>query len=88
MYEIHELDHNTDNNTKGENTCETIPFLWNEEKKLLLIKNSQGINLNFYNYIDIKEEKIVQCFEYNVFLTLNKGQFFGDYALDLFYGLR
>jgi hypothetical protein len=59
-----------------------------EEKKQFLKKNSSGINLNLYNYIDIKDERTVQMFEYNVFLTLYKGQYFGDYALDNSDGLR
>ena len=89
MYDLPELEEKKiKNGVEITNCFDGKHYIDNEEKKLILSKNSQGINLNLYNYMDIKEEKEVKCFDYNIFLTLLKGQFFGDFALDIPNGLR
>jgi hypothetical protein len=63
-------------------------FIEENDRKRLLDINSGGINLNFYNYIDFKEEMMVIIFEYKVYIKLSKGEYFGDFALDNSDGLR
>lgn len=63
-------------------------FIEDEDRKRFLEINNSGLNLNFYNYIDFKEEKMVLSFEYKVYLKLSKGEHFGDFALDNNDGLR
>ena len=58
--------------------------LLNEEQIRESIKKSisDKINLNLYNYIDNENQKRVNIYNYYCFVTLDKGQYFGDSLQD------